>query len=250
APVDAVLSSTAKMPHKEAVEAITGNPLSFDPRTSQAYSATDAFDVAAGIVEMISDMPFDEYLKKNIFDPLEMKDTTFAPSSEQWSRMVPMHNRTKDGENQEVPMPEGCVFADFIPERMMAGGGLAVTAQDYIRFADMLCFEGVGKNGKRVLSSKAVRNMATPHVPDEIYMGHERWGLGMRVIISPDYAQGLHVGCFGWSGAYGTHFWVDPENKVCAVMMKNSLFDGGAGNSSACSLERDVSASMDGGRRD
>ena len=66
----------------------------------------------------------------------------------------------------------------------------------------------------------------------------------MRVITSPAYPHGLGVGCFGWSGAYGTHFWVDPENRLSVVMMKNSRYDGGAGNRSACELERDVTDSL------
>ena len=120
----------------------------------------------------------------------------------------------------------------------------AVSAEDYIRFADMLCGGGLAENGARVLSEKAVRAMSSPALPEEVEMPVERWGLGVRVIISPDYPQGLGVGCFGWSGAYGTHFWVDPENRVSVVMMKNSLYDGGAGNRSACQLERDVSAAL------
>ena len=75
-------------------------------------------------------------------------------------------------------------------------------------------------------------------------MGSERWGLGMRVITGAGYPHGLGVGCFGWSGAYGTHFWVDPENRISAVMMKNSMYDGGAGNRSACQLERDVTDAL------
>ena len=243
-PVFELMPSTARLPLREAVQEILTHPLAFQPRTAQAYSATDAFDVAAGIVEQVSGLPFDEYLQTNLFGPLHMTDTTFAPTQEQWSRMVPMHNRTEDGRSETAPMPEGCVFVDYIPARMAAGAGIASTAEDYIRFAEMLCTGGLAEDGSRVLSSAAIRNMATPHVPEEIDMGGERWGLGMRVVTAPGYPHGLGVGCFGWSGAYGTHFWVDPENAVCAVMMKNSLYDGGAGNRSACQLERDVTDSL------
>jgi CubicO group peptidase (beta-lactamase class C family) len=126
----------------------------------------------------------------------------------------------------------------------MAGGGIAATAADYVRFADMLCAGGVGTDGCRVLSENMVRRMATPNMPEEIDMGGERWGFGMRIVTAPGYPHGLGVGCFGWSGFYGTHFWVDPENKLTIVMMKNSYFDGGAGNSSACQLEKDVSEAL------
>ena len=236
--------SCLRLPLREALEVILTQPLSFEPRTAQAYSATNAFDIAAGIVEQVSGMAFDEYLQRNLFGPLHMTDTTFAPTEEQWSRMVPMHNRTAEGTSETFPTPKGCVFGDFVPERLLAGGGLAVTAEDYIRFAEMLLMGGVAEDGTRVLSREMVRRMTAPHVPEEIDMGSERWALGMRVVVGADYPHGLGMGCFGWSGAYGTHFWVDPANGICAVMMKNSLYDGGAGNRSACQLERDVSDSL------
>ena len=73
--------------------------------------------------------------------------------------------------------------------------------------------------------------------------GNERWGLGVRVIVKEAYGD-LPVGAFGWSGAYGSHFWIDPINRVTAVFMKNSLFDGGAGNQSARNFEKAVNASF------
>lgn len=242
--LSALEKSTANLPLSEAVRVIAEQPLSFEPRTAQAYSPTDAFDLAAGIVEQVSGTAFDEYLRRHLFTPLGMIDTTFTPNEEQRARMVPMHNRTEQGLSEIAAMPDRRVFADFIPERMAAGAGLAVTAEDYIRFADMLCLGGVSSDGVRVLSESAVRQMATPCVPKGIKMGSERWGLGMRVVVRDDYPHGLGVGCFGWSGAYGTHFWVDPINRIGVVMMKNSLYDGGAGNRSACELERDVSACL------
>ena len=243
-PVFELMSSNARLPQKESVGAILTHPLSFEPLTAQAYSPTDAFDIAAGVVTRVSGMAFDEYLQRNLFEPLGMVDTTFSPNSEQWGRMVPMHARTKEGKSETAPMPEGCVFGDYLPERMAAGAGIASTAEDYIRFAEMLCHGGVAEDGTRVLSEAAVRQVATDHVPPEVRMGSERWGLGVRVITGADYPHGLGVGCFGWSGAYGTHFWVDPENEISVVMMKNSLYDGGAGNRSACRLEEDVAASL------
>lgn len=236
--------SCAKLPLREAVNEILTHPLAFEPRTAQAYSGTDAFDVAAGIVEQVSGTSFDAFLQKNLFAPLHMTDTTFRPSEEQWGRMAPMHNRTADGQSVTAATTPDCVFADFVPERMSAGAGLASTAEDYIRFADLLCSGGLSEDGERVLPEETVRAMRTPQLPEEVEMYGERWGLGMRVVTAPGYPHGLGVGCFGWSGAYGTHFWVDPENRLSVVMMKNSLFDGGAGNQSACALERDVSASL------
>ncbi len=244
-PVDVLLPvKTNRMTQKEAIEIICRNPLAFEPRTNQSYSATDAFDLAAGIAETVSGMAYEDYLRQNIFEPLQMHDTTFSPTKEQRNRMVSMHDRTAEGKSVDAPMPENCVFEDYIPERKAAGAGIATTAEDYIRFADMLCQNGVSPDGTRVLSENAVKRMSTPNVPAEINMGCEQWGLGVRVIAEEGYPHGLGVGCFGWSGAYGTHFWIDPVNKLSVVMMKNSRYDGGAGNRSACELERDVCAAL------
>jgi CubicO group peptidase (beta-lactamase class C family) len=73
--------------------------------------------------------------------------------------------------------------------------------------------------------------------------GNERWGLGVRVVVDEAYPS-LPVGSFGWSGAYGSHFWIDPENNICAVFMKNSRVDGGSGNASARRFEKAVSDAL------
>ena len=72
---------------------------------------------------------------------------------------------------------------------------------------------------------------------------YERWGLGVRVIVNEECPT-LPAGAFGWSGAYGSHFWIDPTNKVAAVFMKNSFFDGGSGNESARNFEKAVNDSF------
>ena len=241
---EAVQGNTAEMTLKEAIDWILWQPLSFEPLTNQCYSPTAAFDIAAGIVEMVSGLPFDAFLERYLFCPLGMKDATFDPTPEQRLRLAPVHDRTPEGQSVTARPPQGCVFEGYIPARLMAGGGLASTAEDYIRFADMLCAGGVSANGTRVLKEQTVRRMASSNVPDGIDMGSERWGLGMRVVTRPDYPHGLRPGCFGWSGFYGTHFWADPENGLTVVMMKNSYFDGGAGNSSATQLERVVTAAL------
>ena len=69
------------------------------------------------------------------------------------------------------------------------------------------------------------------------------WGLGVRVIVSDHYAD-LPIGAYGWSGACGTHFWVDPKNNIVAIYMKNSIYDGGAGAKTARQFERDVNAAL------
>ena len=87
------------------------------------------------------------------------------------------------------------------------------------------------------------KQMSTPQISEEIMPGDARWGLGVRVIVKESYPY-LPVGAFGWSGAYGSHFWIDPANKIIAVFMKNSKVDGGGGNESARNFEKAVYYSL------
>ena len=216
---------------------LSGTALAFEPTTAQAYSPTSAFDVSARIVELTSGMPFDEFLKVNLFDPCGITDMTFAPTEEQWGRFISMHYR-KDGKNVDIQKKPGCVF-EGIPTTWFCGGaGLCATLPDYVKFAEMLCRGGVTAGGQRILPAELVKAMGTPTVPESVMPGAQKWGLGVRVIDSDSYVMPNH--CFGWSGAYGTHYWVDPDNQITAVYMKNCAYDGGAGCRTGCNFEQDI----------
>ncbi len=220
---------------KTAAEWLATQPLVFEPGSMQQYS-TGAFDVAARVIEITSGMEFSEYLKVNIFDKLGMNDTTFEPTEEQFSRMVGIHNFADGKAFNEKTVP-GCVFGNFPATYHAAGAALASTAADYVKFAQMLLNGGKAEDGTVILSEETLKLMSTP-VLDDKRSDNTLWGLGVRVIVKP--GNTLPVGCFGWSGAYGSHFWIDPVNKVAAVYMKNSAYDGGAGNQSANEFEKDI----------
>ncbi len=227
------------VPH--VVECISRSVLAFEPASAQMYSPVWAFDVLARLIELTSGMDYATFLQKNIFEPLGMVDTTFAPTDEQWARMIVMHGRVEEdgiAHNIDFPMPEGCVFGNFPTTWSSGGAGLASTMHDYYLFADMLRRGGVSADGVRILPEALVREMGTFQVPEHIMPCGERWGLGVRVITA--IHPWMPEGCFGWSGAYGTHYWVDPENDLVVVLMRNSSYDGGAGARLACNLEKDV----------
>ena len=102
----------------------------------------------------------------------------------------------------------------------------------------MLLNGGQGENGK-VISKTSVKLLSSAQISENVMPGNARWGLGVRVITEKSYPY-LPVGSFGWSGAYGSHFWIDPVNNLFAVYMKNSQVDGGAANESANNFERAV----------
>jgi len=189
-------------------------PLEFQPGTRWAYSAQAGFDVLSRVVEVASGMPIDRFVKQRIFDPLEMKDTTYiVPTGN--ARLVKLYSRTADGlRPQQYPnFMNGIYFS--------GGGGLFSTASDYAQFALMLA-NGGELNGKRLLSPRLVELMGSVFAPDTLpgRPKGESYGLSVRVVNDPVARNSfLTEGSFGWSGAYGTHFWVDRKEKLVAVVM-------------------------------
>jgi CubicO group peptidase (beta-lactamase class C family) len=189
-------------------------PLEFQPGTRWAYSAATGFDVLSRIVEIASGMPIDRFVKQRIFDPLDMKDTTYVPPAGN-PRLVKLYSRTADGlrPQQDPNFMNGIYFS--------GGGGLFSTAEDYAQFGMMLA-NGGELNGKRLLSPRLVELMGSVFAPDTLpgRARGEGYGLSVRVVNDPVARNSfLSAGSFGWSGAYGTHFWVDRKEKLTAVVM-------------------------------
>lgn len=214
--------------------------LDFEPEETQLYSPLGAFDVAVKILEKTTGKDYFSFLKEELFIPLEMYDTTFIPTAEQRGRMVEMHQKT-NGKNDVKAMPDSSVFEDIPETHFLGGGGLASTLSDYGKFSYMLLNKGISHTGKRILSENTFNAMTKSYID---ICDNQAWGLGVRIITGDSYKL-LPAGTFGWSGAYGTHFFVDCENQIFAVFMKNSAFDGGAGNESAINLEKAVYSSFD-----
>ena len=214
--------------------------LEFEPKTSSNYSPFLGLDILSRIVELVSGKSYDVFLQEEIFDKLGMRDTTFVPTETQWARMV--HFATeKDGQCVSEPMDKTRVFEQF-PLTFFAGSaGLASTMDDYFAFAKMLLNEGE-YNGVRILKADTVREMATPQLAKEVLPPPQVWGLGVRVITDETYGT-LLKNCYGWAGAYGTYFWVDPDNKVIAIYMRN-VRDGEQGYTNSA-FESDVTFSFE-----
>ena len=234
------MSETDKKTLDNSIAFYVKSGLDFEPNTMQYYSGSSAFDVLTKIIEIVTRTDYQSFLQREIFAPCGMDDTTFVPSFEQEKRIVAMHNKTDDG-NAVFQMRGGCIFEEYPCTHYLGGAGLVSTLQDYCNFAKMLLNQGETERG-RILDEKTFLQLCQPQVPQEIMQGNERWGLGVRVITEDVYPY-LPKGTFGWSGAYGSHFWIDPANKIFAVYMKNSKYDGGAGNESAVNFEKAVYSS-------
>ena len=194
-------------------------PLDFHPGTRWAYSAQYGFDVLARVVEVASGMPFDRFTKQRIFDPLGMKDTFFYPATGN-PRVATLYQSVN---GQLRSQPEGAWVNGAY---FSGGGGLFSTAEDYLQFASML-MNGGQHEGRRLLSTRTVDLMASAFAPDTLpgRAAGEAWGLSMRVITDPALRNTfLSKGSFGWSGAYNTHFFIDPKEKIIAIYMTQSAY--------------------------
>jgi CubicO group peptidase (beta-lactamase class C family) len=191
--------------------------LEFQPGTRWAYSAQAGFDTLGRIVEIVSGQPFDQFLRQRVFDPLGMKDVSFYPTETLEPRMPTAYQIGPKGtmvKNQNSGGMQSRVY-------FMGSGGLITTAEEYAKFAQMLA-NGGELNGKRLLSPRTVSFMSSVHAPDTLpgRTPGEGFGLSVRVVNhAVEGASRLSDGSFGWSGAYGTHFWVDPKEEIVAIMM-------------------------------
>ena len=243
----AKMTESEKRTLKDVVEYFSDKPLFFETGTAQAYSPHVAFDIGARIVEKVSGSDFASYVKKNITDVIGMKDTTFIPTESQWQRVVKMHDKDENGNTTDREDDHAHIYGTNPLTYYCGGAGLVSTADDYSLFAETLLSGGVSPNGKRVIGEKYLKEMSTPYCPIGLMdKGTQKtgvtWGLGVRVFTNGN--GNLPQGTFGWSGAYGTHFWVDPVNKITAVFMKNSFYDGGSGAMTSACFENDVLSSL------
>ena len=170
-----------------------------------------------------------------------MVDTTYLPNDEQIARTVDFVN-SASGEFVMTDISPKCGHLSGGDGFVAGGAGLFSTMEDYRRFAQMLLNEGEW-NGHRFLEKDTVKQMHTHQVAtslngEKTVLG---WGLSMRCCLE---GQTLPMGAYGWSGSYGTHFWVDPVNDITCVYMMNLVNGGGSGEPAALEFEADVMASM------
>jgi CubicO group peptidase (beta-lactamase class C family) len=194
-----------------------GTALEFQPGSRWTYSPGAGFETLGRIIEIASGMPLDRFFRTRIFDPLGMKDITFWPSDAQMPRVATVYARTPNGLTKQI-MPNDTMSRNVY---FRGSGGLYSTAEDYLPLGIMLAGGGE-MGGKRLLSRKTVEMMSAAHVPDTLpgRPAGEGYGLSVRVVIN-HAARGtmLSDGTFGWTGAQGTHFFVDPKEELTAVLM-------------------------------
>lgn len=182
--------------------------LDFQPGSRWQYSAATGLDVVARIVEIEAGMPFDQFVKQRIFEPLGMNNTWWNVPEEYKDRRVVIVNR------------DMAPFFDTPPTTYFAGSyGLSSTAEDYLRFEQML-INGGELFGNRLLSPRTVRMMGSNQSGDLFTRPGQGFGYTVAVTVDPIAGNQRRLeGAFGWGGAFGTRSWSDPKEGLTAVLM-------------------------------
>jgi CubicO group peptidase (beta-lactamase class C family) len=209
---------------QQQIEAFSKAPLLSQPGSTWEYSLST--DLLGRVLEAVSNKPLSVLLDERLIQPLGMKDTSFVVPASKVARLAePLKIDPTTGGPMMVMLDVTRATGND-----SGGAGMSTTADDYLRFCQML-LNGGTLDGKRYLSRTTVALMtsdhlgpkvATPVQPGEVLMGVQGYtfGLGFMVRQGPGIA-GVHgsEGDFAWGGLGGTFFWVDPKEQLIGILM-------------------------------
>jgi CubicO group peptidase (beta-lactamase class C family) len=206
---------------QDMIDKLSRIPLRQHPGTLWHYSVS--VDVQGRLVEVLSGMPFDQFLQERIFEPLGMTDTGFYVPEDKRERFSTMYMSGQNG----LTAPDDGFGGDYLAPITFpsGGGGLAGTIHDYMRFTQMLA-NGGELDGTRLLSAASIDAMRSNQLPvgmDEIpgYPGNQ-FGLNFAIVADPSRNDGVSEGSYWWWGIGGTWFWIDPvEDLIFIGMIQN-----------------------------
>jgi CubicO group peptidase (beta-lactamase class C family) len=222
---------------QEMIDQLARIPLDFSPGTAWNYSVS--FDVLGYLVEKLSGMPFGEFLRTRLFEPLGMRDTAFWVPPEKAERFTSCYHPEIGGRGL-ILQDDGRESTYYgRPPRLESGGaGLVSTAPDYLRFCRMM-LNGGTLDGVQILSPKTVALFSLNYLPDGreiadmavpgLFSGSSYVGVGFSLGcgVNVDVAKTRQPGSLGqyfWGGAIGSAFWVDPKEDLAVVVMAQVLF--------------------------
>ena len=203
----------------DKMKILGGLPLKHQPGEQYTYGLNT--DVLGYLVEVLSGLSLDQFFKTKIFTPLGMSDTYFYLPKEKHNRLVYLYQtqkgqlskmieRTYDGSDPQYPKLEGRYFS--------GGAGLSSTPEDYAKFLQLFLSKGE-YNGVRLLSRKTVELMLTNQIQPPLT---NQFGLGFGLETDKnDYQSIVSLGSFSWGGAFNTHYWADPKEKLVGLIFTN-----------------------------
>jgi CubicO group peptidase (beta-lactamase class C family) len=201
----------------EAIDRAANYPLAFQPGERWQYGSST--DFVAVLVEKMSGMTIDQFLRERIFQPLGMTDTHYNIPREKVERVAAVYRPDRDGHITLLRKPEFHEPTTYFP----GIAGLNGTAADYFRFSQML-LNGGEYGGQRLLGRMTVNLMFSNHIGSgkPVYIRGDGYGFGLGAGVLTDPGKSpdaLSVGTWSWGGADGTLFYIDPQEDIVALLM-------------------------------
>ncbi|MEB2782585.1 serine hydrolase domain-containing protein [Algoriphagus sp. C2-6-M1] len=218
-------------------------PLHHEPGSKYTYS--EGLDVLGYFIEVISGMPFDQFLQTRIFDPMGMSNTGFYLNEAQEAKLVTIHRKV---DNQWESFPVTFYDPDY-PKTgaktfFSGGAGLSSTAEDYAKFLQMY-LNGGAYSGTRFLSPTTIKAIMSNQVGDLLGDGGKDYGLAFGLVDEKGVAQGGigSLGTFDWGGYFNTQYFADPVTNTIGILMKQT--QGGTGDESRWKFRQMVFAAIE-----
>jgi len=209
---------------RELAQKLAQIPLAYEPGTHWRYSM--AHDVLGALIEVVSGMRLQDYMKRFLFEPLEMKDTAFHwENGELENRLAGLYSM-ESGHLESAYVFEGNYTNRSLYES--GGAGLITTLGDYMKFANAMALGGTNQDGVRLIGRKTLDLMRMNHLNEEMMKDYNwdhqaayGYGLGCRTMIHPQKGGcNSSYGEFGWSGLAGTLVFMDPAEELAVVYMQ------------------------------
>ena len=206
------------------IEKLGGIPLLHQPGDAWKYGMST--DVLGYLVEVVSGMPFEAFLKERIFEPLGMNDTSFSVPVENADRYSKLYEPSEDGGIQRIEKVHAAT--GDLTFFHSGGGGLQSTAADYLRFCQMV-LNGGELDGVRLLGRKTAELITMNHIGDAWNPNARTgcgFGLGFSVVTNVADTNILgSVGTYSWGGLASTVFWIDPVEALIGILMTQLIGD-------------------------
>ena len=202
-------------------------PLRIEPGENFRYGLSH--DILAAVCEVITGKTFYEFLKEEIFEPLNMKDTFFLPKENDFKRMHRQYNYFTENNELKESVPPVCIF-ELSKKHLSGGAGIVSTLKDYSTFADCLA-SGKSENGYVLLKEETLEKMITPALCpaaqdyfSNMFKPGYSYGLGVWTHVNPDISKvNTPIKEFGWDGAAGSLASLDKESGISVVYMQHVL---------------------------
>ena len=216
------LATYLPMTIEEVANKLGDLPLTHEPGKKWMYGLNT--DVLGRVVEVASGEKLDDYIQKNITDPLQIERLKFYFNTSEKTNLTKIYVPRRDGSNKQVSKMGNMYIADYPTDGaktyLSGGSGMTGTARDYFLFCQAMLNNGE-LNGARILQAETAKSMHENQIDTLSYpWGDFKFGFGFDVAKNHPYRTD---GSYSWSGAFSTMFWIDPTHDLIVIQLRQVL---------------------------